>query len=136
MNAALRNTSSMESPRRPPWPCTAGRGRTAGTHDTVILAQKNVPGHRPGDDDPLLPHHRKELEEGSGLSPAMIAEAGYFSADNEQVAELLGWSGANPKLGSALVIPLGGPDEPDGPSQAKYDAPRKGGGTGKPSSTS
>ena len=76
-------------------------------------------------DGPLLPHHRKELEEGSGLSAATIAEAEFRSipAGDPETAKLLNWKKPNPKLGAALVMPLGGTDCP---AQVKFDNPREG----------
>ena len=74
-------------------------------------------------DGPLLSHHRKELEEGSGLSAATIAEAEFRSipAGDPETAELLNWKKPNPKLGAALVMPLGGDECP---AQVKFDDPR------------
>ncbi|NNJ26482.1 phage/plasmid primase, P4 family [Alienimonas chondri] len=88
----------------------------------MIVAPKDVLGHCPGDDDPLLPRHRKELEEGAGLSAATIAEIGFYSASPIDAAGLLNWPNPNPDLGHALVTPYPGAD---GHVQLKFDRPRK-----------
>ena len=72
--------------------------------------------------DPLLPRHREELEEGSGLSAATIAEIGFYSANPVEAAGLLNWPNPNPVLGRALVVPYPGTD---GHAQLKFDTSRK-----------
>ena len=88
----------------------------------MSLTEPTAAGQPPAGDDPLLPEHRKELEEGSGLSAATIAEAEFRSAGPPEAADLLNWAKPNPKLGDALVTPLGGDDCP---AQLKFNTPRK-----------
>ncbi|WP_145359454.1 phage/plasmid primase, P4 family [Alienimonas californiensis] len=76
-----------------------------------------------------MPHHRKELEEGAGLTAGTIREARIRSAGPVEATERLGWANPNPKLGNAMLLPLD--DTPDGPVQAKFDRPLTG-ENGKP----
>ena len=88
--------------------------------------------------DPLLPHHRRELQS-SGLSPETIAAAGVYSEEDADVlAAALGLSRPDESLVPALAFPHRSPDDaasefrrfkPDEPRRVggrvvKYESPR------------
>jgi hypothetical protein len=73
--------------------------------------------------DLLLPHHRKELEEGSGISASVIKLRGYRSARNAKDLETFGFSTNQKKRFPALVIPIFAPDGGIALYQMKPDFP-------------
>src|SRR5215211_1429476 len=74
----------------------------------------------------LAPYHRAVLEQGSAISPEVIAERGYWSAHRWQ--DLLGLGLANtqnrPDCLPALAIPCYGPDGAPTYTVIRYDRPR------------
>ena len=74
-------------------------------------------------DADLLPHHRRELCEGSGLSEETIAAAGIHSLTNAiKIRLLLNWPKMPAKMGSGIVIPF---RNSNGFTRFKPDNPRK-----------
>lgn len=75
---------------------------------------------------PLLVHHRRALEEGSGIDPAVIAERGYWSAERWQDLDGLRFSSAQkrPECFPALMIPQHDPTGEATYHTLRYDTPR------------
>src|SRR4051794_3083290 len=73
----------------------------------------------------LAPHHRVVLEQGSAISPGVIAERGYWSAHRWQDLVGIGLASTQnrPDCLPALVIPCHGPDPPTY-AVVRYDRPR------------
>jgi Domain of unknown function (DUF3854) len=55
--------------------------------------------------DPLAPHHRGMLHAESEISDSVVAERGYFTAEEEEVLADLGFSGSQVRV-PALAIPV------------------------------
>jgi putative DNA primase/helicase len=82
----------------------------------------------------LLPHHKKELIDGSGLSEETVLKAGIRSETNvKKVKTLLNWSRMSARSATGIVFPF--PDQegkPNGYCRFKPDSPRKDRASGKP----
>jgi P4 family phage/plasmid primase-like protien len=76
-----------------------------------------------GQDQPLLDHHRRLLEEGSGIAPAIIAERGYWSATTTDELAALGFVPVQRRV-PALVVPRYTTAGVSGPAQIRPDTPR------------
>ncbi len=74
----------------------------------------------------LLPHHRKELIEGSGLTEETILRAGIHSETNaHRIRAILNWPKMPARAASGIVIPFVDHDgKPTGYSRFKPDNPR------------
>ena len=90
-------------------------------------------GHSPDD---LLrerleyPHHRRMLLEESGISPAVVAERGYYSVKTKTELAKLGFSERQRRT-PALVVPMYSPAGELATHQIRPDSPRKN-NAGKP----
>lgn len=73
----------------------------------------------------LAPHHRRLLEQGSGIAAEVIEERGYWSALRWPELQGLPFRGSQKRKGSfpALVIPQYGPDGEYTYSVLRYDSP-------------
>src|SRR5215212_9595533 len=76
------------------------------------------------------PHHRRMLLEESGISPAVIAERGYYTVKSKAELARLGFSKPQQRE-PALVIPMYSPAGELATYQIRPDAPREN-GEGKP----
>jgi hypothetical protein len=72
-----------------------------------------------------FPHHRRQLIEGSGISPGVVAERGYVTAKTKAELMRLAFSVAQ-QLAPAPVIPMYGPTGKLLTHQIKPDSPRIG----------
>lgn len=74
----------------------------------------------------LAAHHREVLEKGSGISPDVIGERGYWTAYRWQDLDGLNFRGSQkrPECFPALVIPQHGPDGEYTCSVLRWDRPR------------
>jgi P4 family phage/plasmid primase-like protien len=70
--------------------------------------------------------HRRELVEGSGIDPEIVAGRGYFTIRKEDEAAVLGFSEYQRRLTPALAIPTYSPGGGMTTCQMKPDAPRRG----------
>ncbi|MDQ3362400.1 MAG: phage/plasmid primase, P4 family [Actinomycetota bacterium] len=70
--------------------------------------------------------HRRELVEGSGIDPEIVAGRGYFTVSRPEEAAVLGFSEYQRKLTPALAIPMWSPSDEQVTCQIKPDRPRKG----------
>ena len=77
-----------------------------------------------------LPHHRRQLIEGSGINPKIVGERGYATVKTKAELKRLGFSAAQ-QLVPALVVPMYGPTGELATHQIKPDSPRTN-GKGKP----
>jgi hypothetical protein len=59
--------------------------------------------------NPLVPHHRSMLEQGSGISPQMISDRGYFTVTHKDDLRELGFADYQERV-PAMVIPVYGVD--------------------------
>jgi putative DNA primase/helicase len=74
----------------------------------------------------ILPHHAKELVEGSGLTLDTIKAAGIHSETNrDRIQRLLDRKAGLKNCAPAIVIPFVGPDGQNGYYRIKSDTPRK-----------
>jgi Domain of unknown function (DUF3854) len=92
------------------------------------------PGNAPACVDALLPHHRRMLEEASGIAPAIIRERGYHSIHGaESYAQLrqLGFANVQSRLAPGLLVPILGRTGAPVQYQFRPDTPRPSGRTGK-----
>src|SRR5215208_5392152 len=78
----------------------------------------------------LLPAHRRMLLQESGISPAVVAQRGYYSAKTKTELAKLGFS-ERQRRASALVIPMSSPAGELVTHQIRPDSPREN-GDGKP----
>lgn len=87
------------------------RGRpvteTEQTQATAHLDASPAVATEPQAPDPLLPHHRKMLVEGSGISPDVIAERGYCSVKSKAELGRKGF-GESQRIVPTLYIPIWG----------------------------
>src|SRR5215211_9253009 len=72
----------------------------------------------------LLPAHRRMLLEESGISPAVIAQRGYYSARTKKELARLGFS-ERQRRAPALVVPMYSPAGELVTYQIRPDAPRQ-----------
>jgi AAA domain-containing protein/uncharacterized protein DUF3854 len=78
-------------------------------------------------DQPLTPHHRDQLIQGSGIAEDVIAERPYRSLTSPQALVTLpklGFSTQVARLGSGLLFPLTVPDDPIPLYQFRPDKPQ------------
>lgn len=73
----------------------------------------------------LAERHRRELVEGSGITPEIVEGRGYITIRREAEAAVLGFSTAQRKLVPALGVPMYAPDGEQTTWQMKPDTPRK-----------
>jgi len=74
----------------------------------------------------LAERHYRELVEGSGIDPEIVAGRGYFTIRKEDEAAVLGFSGRQRRLTPALAIPMYSPGGEQVACQMKPDQPRRG----------
>src|SRR5215210_3730768 len=93
-------------------------------------ASRNTGDHTGRSLDDLLrqrleyPHHRRMLLEESGISPAVVAERGYYRAKTKAELARLGFS-ERQRRAVALVIPMYSPAGELVTHQIKPDSPRE-----------
>lgn len=79
--------------------------------------------HDSRDNGKLAPEHRRQLIEGSGIDPEIVAERGYQTLTEPQELRALGFS-KNQRRTPALLMPTYGPDGEPAGYQVRPDKPR------------